>query len=131
MMLANSSRSISIREIQETVALAFKLSLSEMISPSRGQRVTCARHIAMYLSRKMAVVGLRGRNPADGSGAPAPPSFPRIGIAFARDHSSVIHACRMVERRRRDDLGFALLLDRLAGEVRERALGTATAREAA
>jgi len=131
MMLANSSRSISIREIQETVAVAFNLSLGEMVSPSRGQRVTCARHIAMYLSRKMAVRGLRGANRADGSGTAAPPSFPRIGIAFARDHSSVIHACRMVERRRREDLGFALLLNRLAGEVRDRAPGTTTAREAA
>ena len=131
MILANSDRSISIREVQQTVARAFNLSVAEMLSPSRAQHVTCARHIAMYLSREVAVRRWRAVDRTGGPGTLAPPSFPRIGIAFSRDHSSVIHACRMVKRRLRDDLGFALLLNRLASDVREHATVSAGAREAA
>ena len=126
---ANSSRGISIREFQQAVALAFNLTVREMVSASRRRHVTCARHIAMYLSREMA---MRRRCPMSFTAtAPAPPSFPRIGIAFARDHSSVIHACTTVKRRLREDLGFALLLNRLAADLREHARVAATAREAA
>jgi hypothetical protein len=131
MIPANSSRGISIREIQQTVALAFNLSVRDLVSPCRRRHVTCARHVAMYLSRELAVRRWRTVSPAAESGAPAPPSFPRIGIAFARDHSSVIHACTMVKRRLRDDLGFALLLNRLAGDLRDHARAAAAAQEAA
>ena len=54
MIPADRSRGISIREIQQTVALAFNLSVRDMVSPSRRRQVTCARHVAMYLSRQMA-----------------------------------------------------------------------------
>jgi hypothetical protein len=127
---ANSSRGISIREIQQTVALAFNLTVRDIVSPSRRRHVTCARHVAMYLSREMAARRSRAASRMADPSAAAPPSFPRIGIAFARDHSSVIHACTSVKRRLRDDLGFALLLNRLAGDLRAHALVAATAREA-
>ena len=130
MIPADSARGLSIREIQQTVALAFNLSVRDMVSPSRRRHLTCARHVAMYLSREMAVSGWRAVSGTVESRAPAPPSFPRIGIAFARDHSSVIHACTTVNRRLRDDLGFALLLNCLAGDLREHAIVPATAREA-
>jgi chromosomal replication initiator protein len=129
MKSVNALGGISIREIQQTVALAFNLSVRDMISPSRRRPVTCARHVAMYLSREMA---MRRRRSTDypvetpGSGRP---SFPRIGIAFARDHSSVIHACSMVKRRLRDDLEFAMLLNRLARDLRDHASAPATSRE--
>ncbi len=131
MIPADRSRGISIREIQQTVALAFNLSVRDMVSPSRRRRVTCARHVAMYLSRQMAARRLRTANRANDPGVSAPPSFPRIGIAFARDHSSVIHACTVVKRRLREDLGFALLVNRLSGDLRENTGAAATTREAA
>jgi chromosomal replication initiation ATPase DnaA len=92
--------------------------------------VTNARHIAMYLSREMAARRWRAAGLTVQSSTPIPPSFPRIGLAFGRDHSSVIHGCTMVKRRLRDDLGFALLLNRIAGDLRDHALAAATAREA-
>jgi hypothetical protein len=109
-------RIISITEVQDIVARAFHLSRAEMLSRSRRQHVVCARHVAMYLSRQLA-----GRaNDAEG-----PPrvsaSFPRIGKAFCRDHSSVIHACNAIGRRQRMDAGFAALLRNLAREVSSRA----------
>lgn len=129
MIQTHSSRGISIREVQQTVALAFNLSVREMVSPSRRREVTCARHVAMYLSREMAVRRWRALSDTVES-APLPPSFPRIGIAFARDHSSVIHACTRVKRRLRQDLGFALLLNRLVGDLRHSASASANIQEA-
>jgi chromosomal replication initiation ATPase DnaA len=60
MIPENCASSISIREIQQTVAMAFNLSVRDMVSSSRGRQVTCARHIAMYLSREMAARSIAG-----------------------------------------------------------------------
>ena len=131
MISANAARSISIREVQRTVAHAFNLTVPQMLSSTRVQPIASARQIAMYLSREVAA---RRSSPVDRDGIheiPAPPSFPRIGIAFARDHSSVMHACRKVRRRLRDDLAYALLIDRLATDVRAHATLSPATQEAA
>ena len=131
MISANSARSISIREVQRTVARAFNLTVPQMLSSTRVQPIASARQIAMYLSREVAA---RRSSPVDRGGIlemPAPPSFPRIGIAFDRDHSSVMYACRKVRRRLRDDLAYALLIDRLATDVRAHAALSPATQEAA
>lgn len=116
MINAGSSRAgLSIREIQQAVALAFNLSVREMVSPCRRREVTRARHVAMYLSRKLAASP--GGTPWTAGTVRSVPSFPRIGMAFSRDHSSVIHACTGIGRRLRDDASLVLLLDRLASEL--------------
>ena len=101
---------ISIVDVQHAVAHAFCLSASEMLSRKRRHRLACARQVAMYLSRQLAGGGWLGRRPRAAS-------FPRIGMAFARDHTSVIHACHVVARRRLADADFARLLDRIKGEL--------------
>jgi chromosomal replication initiator protein len=115
-------KSILISDIQDSVARAFHLSRAELLSPSRRQRVTYARHIAMYLSRQLA--GYRARTTSDESSLArnVAVSFPRIGIAFSRNHSSVIHAYNSIERRRHFDVKFARLLDSLAHDVRNRVI---------
>ena len=45
-----------------------------------------------------------------------------LSRAFARDHSTVINACRVVTIRLRQDLGFALLVNRLALDLRSAAV---------
>ncbi len=109
-MLEAPSRPVTIAEVQALVARAFRLDSTALIAPTRRQHVACARHVAMYLSRELT--GVSGR---DRGGPPA--SFARIARAFARDHSSVIHACATVARRRRADAGFARLLDQLAAQL--------------
>src|SRR5271169_2278004 len=80
---------ISIADVQRAVARAFCLSISEMLSRKRRHRLAGARQVAMYLSRELAGGGWMGRRRQAAS-------FPRIGMAFARDHTSVIHACNVV-----------------------------------
>jgi chromosomal replication initiation ATPase DnaA len=107
-------RFISIAEIQQTVAAAFSLSRTELLSRSRQQHVACARHIAMYLSRELA------RGSGNGNCGVSRASYPRIGMAFDRDHTSVMHACSSIERKCRTDQRFARLVGGIANEVRNR-----------
>jgi chromosomal replication initiation ATPase DnaA len=109
--MTSQQKHISITEIQDAVARAFHLSRAELLSRSRRQHVAYARHIAMYLSREMA-----GRM---NEGGRTVLSFPRIARAFCRDHSSVIHACNAIDRRRQIDGAFANLIENLAQEVRD------------
>lgn len=102
-----------IKEVQETVARAFELSRAELLSRSRRRPVAEARQVAMYLCRDLAQYG-------SGNGERCWASFPRIGMAFARDHSSVMHAYQAVENRRRQDEAFAQRLQEIAREVTER-----------
>ena len=101
-----------IVQVQDCVARAFEVSRAELLSRRRTQRVACARQVAMYLCRDIARSSAHRRV---GEGAWA--SFPRIGKAFERDHSSVIHAYKTVARRRVSDHAFAHLVDELARDV--------------
>lgn len=123
-------RLISIPEVQAAVARVFHLSRAELLSRSRRQHIAHARQIAMYLSRELA--GRAGGQRDDGDRATREPSasFPRIGIAFRRDHSSVIHACNRIARRRTTDASLAGLLDRLSLDVRGAGQTGAQSREA-
>jgi chromosomal replication initiator protein len=113
-----SCRFISIAEIQHTVAAAFSLTRADLLSRSRERHVACARHVAMYLSRELS-----RRNKGAGAAAETPrTSYPRIGIAFGRDHTSVMHACNAIGRKCKADLRFARMVDSLAGEVQGRAV---------
>lgn len=89
--LAESVRSarprITIEEIQRSVCAHFKLDKSDMVSKRRLRAVARPRQIAMYLAKEMT-----------------PRSYPEIGRRFGgRDHSTVIHAVRVIESLRVTD----------------------------
>ena len=89
--LAESVRSarprITIEEIQRSVCAHFKLDKSDMVSKRRLRAVARPRQIAMYLAKEMT-----------------PRSYPEIGRRFGgRDHSTVIHAVRVIEGLRVSD----------------------------
>lgn len=106
-----------IAEVQQRVARAFHLSRAELLSRTRRRPVAAARQVAMYLCRDLAHTravdgGVRGQRRSWAS-------FPRIGLAFARDHSSVMHACKVVARRQASDQGFAQMVEKLARGLRD------------
>ncbi|MGH2872797.1 MAG: chromosomal replication initiator protein DnaA [Solirubrobacteraceae bacterium] len=72
----------SIDEIQEAVAAHFKLSVSQLRSGSRAEKIAWPRQLAIHLAREL-------------TGA----SFPVIGRAFDRNHATILHACRRVSER--------------------------------
>ena len=78
-----AKRSVTVEGIQKKVAEHFDIRLADMTSRRRPQNVAFPRQVAMYLSRT-----LTDRSLAD------------IGESFGgRDHGTVLHACRLIEKR--------------------------------
>ena len=85
-----------IEAIQRVVSDSFHIPLMDLKSKKRTQHVTFCRQVAMYLCRKIT------NN-----------SFPSIGEHFGRDHSTVIHACNLIERRVNNDSAFRFLIEKM------------------
>jgi chromosomal replication initiator protein len=79
-----------VSTIVKRVAAAFGLGETAMLGPSRLRGVLKPRQVAMYLARELTSL-----------------SLPRIGAAFGRDHTTVLHACRKVEDEMASDPGLA------------------------
>lgn len=80
-------RRITIDEIQRSVSAHFSIGQSEMVSARRARAVARPRQIAMYIAKQMT-----------------PRSLPEIGRKFGgRDHTTVIHAIRQIEKLRASD----------------------------
>jgi chromosomal replication initiator protein len=86
-VLRANQRRISIDEIQTQVAEHYRIRKAEMTSARRAREVARPRQVAMYLSKQLT-----------------PKSLPDIGRRFGgRDHTTVIHAVRQIERLRASD----------------------------
>ena len=89
LMLPNSEneKEISIESVAKATAQYFRLPLADLKSKGRNQDITKARHVAMYLARK--VVNAKQQE---------------IGAYFGgRDHSSVIHAVNTISDKVKTD----------------------------
>jgi chromosomal replication initiator protein len=67
-----------VDRIVARVAAAFAVTGKELLGPSRQRRALVPRQVAMLLAREAGL------------------SLPRIGAAFGRDHTTVLHACTKV-----------------------------------
>jgi chromosomal replication initiator protein len=92
---------LTIEEIQKAVADYYDLRMADMTSTRRPQAIAFPRQVAMYLSRELTAH-----------------SLPSIGAAFARNHATILHACRLVSGRLKTDASLrqslALLQQRLS-----------------
>jgi chromosomal replication initiator protein len=92
-----AERAITIESIQKTVCDFFHIRPTELRSKKRTRTVALPRQVAMYLCRRYTDA-----------------SFPVIGDRFGgRDHSTVIHAAHVIERRLREDPTFRATVERL------------------
>ncbi len=83
-ILRANQRRISIDEIQGKVSDHYRIRKAEMTSARRAREVARPRQVAMYLSKQLT-----------------PRSLPEIGRRFGgRDHTTVIHAVRQIEKLR-------------------------------
>ena len=85
-------------EIKRTVAKHYCISERDMMSARRSKDVVLARHVAIYLSKKLTLC-----------------SMPQIGASFNRVHTVTIYAVRGVERRINSDKAFAAEVAKLEG----------------
>ena len=89
------NREVTTEVIQKIVATRFNVSVSDMLGKRRTHNIAFARQVAMYLTRKFTAC-----------------SYPEIGALFGgRDHSTVIHAHKVITERITKD-------EELAGSVK-------------
>ena len=90
-------RAITIESIQKAVCDFFRIRPNDLRSKRRTRTIALPRQVAMYLCRRHTNA-----------------SFPVIGDRFGgRDHSTVIHAAQVIERRVREDPDFRATVERL------------------
>jgi chromosomal replication initiator protein len=84
-------------EIQQAVSQRLGVTLDSMLSPTRAAPIARARQIAMYLTRELTDL-----------------SLPAIAAVFnRRDHTTVMHAIRKVDRRAIEDAALSRTLEEL------------------
>ena len=85
--LRHHQRRVSVDEIQTRVSDHYRIRKAEMTSARRAREVARPRQVAMYLAKQLT-----------------PRSLPEIGRRFGgRDHTTVIHAVRQIEKLRAQD----------------------------
>jgi len=86
-LLRSYDRRITIDDIQRRVAEHFNIKLTDMSSPRRARAVARPRQVAMYLAKTLTTR-----------------SLPEIGRKFGgRDHTTVLHAVRTIDKLCRED----------------------------
>ena len=81
--LKDNEKQVTVRNIQKAICEHFDVKISELKSKRRTKNLALARQMAMYLCRKFTAT-----------------SFPAIGAEFGgRDHSTVIHASKTIEKK--------------------------------
>ena len=86
---------ISCDFIKETVAKYFSINKDDLSGNKRSNDIAFPRQIAMYLCRDVANM-----------------SYPQIGVDFGgRDHSTVMHACRKIEKKKKKKSNTKLIVE--------------------
>ena len=92
---AASEKVLSADFVKETVAKYFNINKDDLSSNKRSNEITFPRQIAMYLCREVANM-----------------SYPKIGEDFGnRDHSTVMHACKKIEKEIKDKNNTKLIVE--------------------
>ncbi len=97
-----SRQSITIDKIQKTIAESYDIRLADMTSRKRPANIAFARQVAMYLARELTSS-----------------SYQEIGDAFGgRDHGTIMHACRSIDAKIKEEESIRLKIEGLATSMR-------------
>ena len=100
-LLNLTENKVDIDNIQTIVCKYFKISKNEMLSPRRSRYLVRPRQTAIYLAKMLTSK-----------------SLPEIGRSFAnRDHTTVIHSVKTIEKLRKDDNELNLSIDSLKNRI--------------
>ena len=89
-LLAVQAKTVTIENIQKTVAEYYKIRLADLSGKSRSRSIARPRQLAMALAKDLTSK-----------------SLPEIGQAFGgRDHTTVLHACRKIAELKESDDGI-------------------------
>jgi chromosomal replication initiator protein len=95
--LKGAQQEITVENIQKTICDYFNIRIGDLKAKRRTQNIALPRQVAMYLCRKHTEA-----------------SFPGIGDKFGgRDHSTVIHASKSIERKIKEDPDMQKTIEKL------------------
>ena len=96
-ILIENSKEITIEKIQKNVADHFQIKTTELKSSKRLKNIVFPRQVAMYICRNVTSL-----------------SYPEIGAKFGgKDHSTIIHAIKKIEKKMKDDLQTKMVIEKL------------------
>jgi chromosomal replication initiator protein len=95
--LKGAQTEITVESIQKTICDYYNIKLGDLKAKRRTKNIAFPRQVAMYLCRKYTET-----------------SFPGIGDKFGgRDHSTVIHASKTIEKKIKEDPYMQTTIDKL------------------
>jgi chromosomal replication initiator protein len=98
---ATPKTNITIESVQRTVCDFYSIADDLLRAKTRKQEIVCARQVAMYLAKNLTGSSLK-----------------TIGLHFGgRDHSTVIHACQLIDNQLKSDDKFRIQLDHLKKKI--------------
>ncbi len=101
-LIDNRDKIITNDLVQKFVAESFGVKISDLKSKRRTKAVVLPRQVAMYLCRTMANS-----------------SLPEIGNFFGgKDHSTVIHACKVIEEKKEKDAELRSRIELLIKQIK-------------
>lgn len=102
-MISESRKEISLDSITQQVCLSYGISLAQIVDKTRKQHISFPRQVAMYLAN-LLIPQL---------------SLKEIAVYFKRkDHTTVLHAKKMIENQFREDLTFRSHIEQLIKNIR-------------
>ncbi len=100
-LLNFTENKVDIDIIQTIVCKFYKISKNEMLSPRRSRYLVRPRQTAIYLAKMLTSK-----------------SLPEIGRSFSnRDHTTVIHSVKTIERLRKEDSELNINIDSLKNKI--------------
>lgn len=101
-MISDEERALSIPAIQKAVCEYYGLKVQDIKAKKRTKEIAFPRQVAMYLCKLLVDLSLSD-----------------IGKNFGgKDHSTVIHACKLIEEKRRKDEDFNKTIDYLIKKIK-------------
>ena len=89
--------------MQKVVSDFFRVPISDLKAKRRNKNIVFPRQIAMYLSRQLTNM-----------------SLPEIGGAFGgKDHTTVLHSCKKIEKNSLDDMEVKKIIDQLITTLKQ------------
>lgn len=82
MLQHTPTNTVSVEQILKSVATVFQVRVSDLKGTGRTKEIALSRQVAMYLAREMINESLM-----------------MLGATFGKTHSTILHACRNIEKK--------------------------------
>ena len=92
---------INVQQVIKNVAAVMKIKEKDIVGKGRSMEIALARQISMYVSKKMISTSLANIGKQIGK----------------RDHSTVIHACKTIENKIKEDNSISELINKIEANL--------------